>query len=95
MGNGGDVWIPRGGLGLLAVFALTGLVGALVLANNGHDVPPWLSQTIGNAASTLGVIIIAIYGRGGSGGSNAGGSNGTRVAGPSGTSVSTSGIKTA
>ena len=93
MGNGGDVWIPRGGLALLAVFALVGLVGALVLANNGHDVPPWLSQTIGNAASTLGVIIIAIYGRSNNGGNTNG--SGTRVAGPSGTSVSTSGVKSA
>lgn len=52
---------------LLGLLAGTGLVGGLVLANNGHDVPPWLSSAIGGYASTLGVVILAIYGRPGNG----------------------------
>lgn len=61
-GNSGrDPWIPRIGLVSLGVLAAVGLIGGLVLADRGHEMPPWLSTAIGGYASTFGVVIIVIY----------------------------------
>ena len=78
MGNSGDPWIPRIGLALLGILASTGLVGGLILANNGHEVPAWLSASIGGYGTSLGLVVLAIYGRSGGNGNDNG--NERRVA---------------
>ena len=88
MGNGGGIWVSLSGLIVLGVLAFTGLVGGLVLANNGHEVPAWLSGVIVGLTSNLGVVILFIY-KAGAGNGSGSSSNGTRTAGPAGTSVST------
>lgn len=57
MGGSGDGWLAPLGLGILGALALTGLVGAIVLANNHNDVPAWLSQAIGGSITGIGSVV--------------------------------------
>ena len=61
MGGPGSQWLAVIGLLSLALLALTGLIGGLVLANNGREVPPWLSSFIGGVGTTFGMVILVLY----------------------------------
>lgn len=61
MGNNGSPWIAGIGLGILGGLTALGIIEAATLANNGHEVPAWLSQVIGGLAGNLGIIIVLIF----------------------------------
>jgi hypothetical protein len=67
LGNGNNSWLAAIGLLALATLALAGLIGGLILANNGHDVPPWLSGFIQGVGTNFGIVVLVLY-RGGSNG---------------------------
>lgn len=64
MGSSSGIWVPLLGLGALAALAGTGMVGGLILANNGHEVPAWLSSAIGATVSNFGIIVLVVFGAG-------------------------------
>ena len=73
MGSNSGVWVSLLGLGALALLAAIGMVGGLVLANNGHEVPAWLSAAIGATVSNFGIIVLVVFGAGrGSNGNGSG-----------------------
>ncbi len=78
MGNGNGGWVALAGLVSLAALTFTGMVGGLLLANNGHEVPQWLSSTITGLGTNFGIVVLVVYQRTGNGSSTNG--NGRDVA---------------
>lgn len=81
MGTGWSGYVGLAGLVFLATLTAIGLVGALILVNNGREVPQWLSTIVGTLATNFGIIILFLFkGSGGSSDGVAGNGNGRRVA---------------
>ena len=63
MGNNGAFWLACGGLVSLTLFALGGLAGAVWLAHDHGDVPPWLTGSIQGAIVGLVSACIGLVNR--------------------------------
>lgn len=55
-----DPWIARIGLLLLGCVAIVATTGMMTLSLYSHEIPPALAGIAGSAASTLGVVVIAL-----------------------------------